>query len=61
MDVLLSDPSSETSDLIIGQAKYHQTITFDGCKDAVEKMADFYLDMNQGHYENVNNKVQQRY
>lgn len=60
-DVLLADPSSETSDLIIGQAKYHQTINFDECKDAVEKMADFYLEMDQGHYEDVSAKVQQRY
>ncbi|MCR4998022.1 MAG: hypothetical protein K6A61_12090 [Butyrivibrio sp.] len=61
VDVLLADPTSETSDLIIGQAKYHQTISFDECRDAVNKMADFYLAMNQGHYEVVNTKVQQRY
>lgn len=61
VDILLDDPSSETSDLIIGQAKFHQTISFDECSDAVNKMADFYIAMNQGHYENVNAKVQQRF
>ena len=61
IDILLDDPSSETSDLIIGQAKFHQTISFDECSDAVNKMADFYISMNQGHYENVNAKVQQRF
>ena len=61
VDILLDDPSSETSDLIIGQAKFHQTISFDECSDAVNKMADFYIAMDQGHYENVNAKVQQRF
>lgn len=61
VDVLLADPSSETSDLIIGQSKFYQTISLDDCVDAVNKMADFYLAMEQGHYENVNAKVQQRY
>ncbi len=61
VDVLLADPTSETSDLIIGQSKFYQTISFDECRDAVNKMADFYLAMNQGHYEVVNTKVQQRY
>lgn len=60
-DVLLADPNSETSDLIIGQSKYHKFISFDECNDAVNKLADFYLAMEQGHYENVNAKVQQRY
>lgn len=61
VDVLLADPSSETLDLIIGQSKYYTTISYDDCVDAVNKMADFYLSMSQGHYENVNAKVQQRY
>lgn len=61
VDVLLTDPGSESSDLIIGQSKFYQAISFDECKDAVEKMADFYLEMNRGHYENVNAKVQQRF
>ena len=60
-DVLLHDPSSEAPDLIIGQAKFHQSIDFDECNDTVNKMADFYLNMTNGHYEYVSEKVQKRY
>ena len=60
-DVLLADPGSETSDLIIGQSKFYQTISLEDCVNAINKMADFYIAMDQGHYENVNAKVQQRY
>ena len=61
VDVLLSDPSSETSDLVIGQAKYYSTITADDMKDAILKMALFFKDMEKGRYEQVNEKVQQRF
>lgn len=61
VDILLSDPSSETSDLIIGQGKFYQKISFDDCSDAINKMIDFYVSMNKGHYENANAKVQQRF
>ena len=61
VDILLDDPSSETSDLIIGQSKFYKTISLEECSNAVNKMADFYISMNQGHYENVNAKVQQRF
>lgn len=61
VDILLDDPSSETSDLIIGQSKFYKTISLEDCSNAVNKMADFYIAMNQGHYENVNAKVQQRF
>lgn len=61
VDILLDDPNSETSDMVIGQAKFHQSINFDECSDAVGKMADFYISMSQGHYEDVNAKVQQRF
>lgn len=60
-DILLIDPNSESSDLIIGQAKFHKKITSDECSDTVNKMADFYLNMTEGHYENVSEKVKQRY
>lgn len=58
VDFLLSDPNSESSDLIIGQSKYYQTITTDDVRDAVLKMALFFKDMKNGHYERVNEKVQ---
>ncbi len=61
VDVLLADPSSETSDLIIGQSKFYKTITFDDCENALNKMIDFFIEMSQGHYESVNQKVRQRY
>lgn len=61
VDILLDDPSSETSDLIIGQSKFYKTISLEDCSNAVNKMADFYIAMNRGHYENVNAKVQQRF
>lgn len=58
VDFLLSDPNSESSDLIIGQSKYYQTITTDDVRDAVLKMVLFFKDMKNGHYERVNEKVQ---
>lgn len=60
-DVLLADPDSETSDMIIGQAKYYKNIDTEHCRAAIDKMANFYIEMSHGHYENVNPKVQRRY
>ena len=60
-DVLLSDPNSEASDMVIGQSKYYQSITFDEVFNALTKMASFYKDMIQGHFEQVNEKVQSRF
>ena len=61
VDILLTDPNSETDDLIIGQSKFYKTISFEDCSNAINKMADFYLDLSQGHYENVNEKVANRF
>ncbi|MBQ8750610.1 MAG: AIPR family protein [Alphaproteobacteria bacterium] len=61
VDILLTDPNSETDDLIIGQSKFYKTISFEECSNAINKMADFYLDLSQGHYENVNEMVAQRF
>ena len=47
VDVLLSDPNSETSDMVIGQSKYYQSISFDDAFNALTKMASFYKDMMQ--------------
>lgn len=60
-DVLLFDPGSEASDLIIGQAKFHQSIDSDKCNAAINKMVDFYISMTNGNYQNVKPEVQQRY
>lgn len=45
VDFLLSDPSSETCDLVIGQSKFYQNITFDDVLNALIKMANFYKDI----------------
>ena len=61
VDVLLSDPNSDGSDLVIGQSKFYTSITFDQVVNAMMKMAVFYNEMLQGHYENVNEHVQGRF
>ncbi|MBE8951808.1 MAG: AIPR family protein [Quinella sp. 1Q7] len=60
-DILLSDPNSETCDLVIGQSKFYKTISAEQVLNAVRKMADFYNDMLAGHYERVNERVQKRF
>lgn len=62
VDVLLSDPSSEESDLIIGQSKYYEeSLKEQDVLDALNKMWLFYKDMSIGHYEQVNEVVQRRF
>jgi hypothetical protein len=57
VDALLTDPNSETNNLVLCQSKYYETITFDGVRDAVAKMILFYKSMQRGEYESVNTKV----
>lgn len=61
VDILLTDPESEECDLIIAQSKYYTSITKDDVSAALNKMALFYKNMNAGHYEQVNAKVQRRF
>lgn len=61
VDILLTDPESENSDLVIAQSKYYTTITKDDVADALNKMALFYKTMRAGRYEQVNAKVQRRF
>lgn len=61
VDVLLSDPNSEGSDLVIGQSKFYQTITKEQIQNALLKMALFYKDMIGGQFEQVNTTVQGRF
>ncbi len=61
VDVLLTDPNSDTSDLVIGQSKFYTTISSEDVLNAMLKMALFYKDMLQGHYEEVNAQVQRRF
>lgn len=60
-DILLSDPNSETSDLVIGQSKLYKNISSEQVLNAVRKMADFYNDMTTGHYEQFNEQVRSRF
>lgn len=61
VDVLLTDPSSDSSDLIIGQSKFYASINNEDVMNALTKMALFYKDMLQGRYEQVNATVQRRF
>lgn len=61
VDALLTDPNSDTSDLVIVQSKCYKSITFDEIFNAIAKMTSFYKDMKNGHYENVNQKVKKRF
>ncbi len=61
VDILLTDPNSENSDLVIAQSKFYSSISNEDIINAMTKMAMFYKDMLQGHYEQVNSKVQGRF
>ena len=61
VDILLSDPNSESSNMIIAQSKFWQHISFDEAVSAITKMVLFYKDMIRGNYEQVNEKVQGRF
>ena len=61
VDVLATDPNVEGSDLVIAQSKFYTSISSDDVINAMTKMASFYKDMSEGHYEQVNQKVQRRF
>lgn len=61
VDAILTDPNSETSNLVLCQSKYQERITFDEVRDAISKLILFYKDMVRGNYEIVNSKVQRRF
>ena len=61
VDAILSDPTSEASDLILCQAKHWQTIKYDDVRNAVSKMIAFYKCMERGEYEIANSKVQREF
>ena len=60
-DILLTDPNSETADLVIGQSKFCKNISNEQVLNAVRKMADFFNDMTNGKYERFNEKVRSRF
>ncbi|MBE6649816.1 MAG: hypothetical protein E7613_00750 [Ruminococcaceae bacterium] len=61
VDALLTDPNSETNNLMICQSKFYTHITFDEVRDAIVKMILFYKSMERGEYEIVNENIQRRY
>ncbi|MCH5185445.1 MAG: AIPR family protein [Oscillospiraceae bacterium] len=61
VDILLNDPNSEGSDLVIGQSKFYKNISNEDVLNALLKMGLFYRDMINGHFEQVNNTVQSRF
>lgn len=61
VDALLSDPNSETSDLILVQSKYYQKISFDEITSAITKMYRFYTEMRDGDYDKKQDRVIKRF
>ena len=61
VDILLTDPNSDNSDLVIAQSKYYTRITSEEVVNAMAKMAIFYKEMSQGRYSQVNERVQRRF
>lgn len=61
VDAILSDPNSETSNLVLCQSKFYKNITFDEVRNAVLKMILFYKEMQRGNYETVNQAVRGRF
>lgn len=61
VDILLSDPNAEGSDLVLGQSKFYTVIQYEDVLNAMIKMAIFYKDMIRGQYEQVSTAVQRRF
>ena len=57
VDALLTDPNSDTSDLVLIQSKYYQKITYEDVSNAVTKLVRFYNDMINGDYGTIQQKV----
>ena len=61
VDFLLSDPNSDSNDLVIGQAKYYHEISSEIALNALVKMAYFYQDMISYRYDKVSESVQRKF
>ena len=61
IDILLSDPTNDRADFVIGQSKFHETISYKEVSEAMKKMADSYKDLRAGHYELFNKQVVSRF
>lgn len=58
VDILLSDPNTDTCDMVICQSKFYKSISYDEVAAAIGKMISFYKDMEVGNFEKYNQKVQ---
>ena len=61
VDILLSDPSSENSDIVIGQSKFYKSIKYEDVFNALVKMSAFYKDMKSGHFGNISDRTRERF
>ena len=60
-DILINDPNSDTSDLMICQSKFYEAISYDEIAGSINKMISFYKDMKVGKYASYSDKVSSRY
>lgn len=61
VDIILSDPASGGSDMILAQSKFYQDITKDDVSNAMNKLADFLMDMREGRYDSIHDRVVKQY
>lgn len=61
VDAMLTDPNSETSDLVLVQSKFYKSILFDEICDAIRKLYSFYTNMIKGNNYKINDKVYNRF
>lgn len=61
VDIMFTDPNSESSDLIICQSKYYEFITSDNISQAIHKMLDFYDNMMLGNYQYVKETISNKF
>ena len=62
VDIILSDPASDGCDMILAQSKFYKdTITKEDVSNAMNKLADFLLDMRGHRYDGLQEHVVRQY
>ena len=61
VDVLLTDPNSDESNLVLIQSKFYNKISYEDIINAINKMVSFYKDMDEGKYSQVKDEVSKRF
>lgn len=61
VDAMISDPNSDEANLVLVQSKFYQSISYDEVVNAITKMINFYKNMKEGNYSDVQNKVVKRF